>query len=48
MHVEFKSEDQVAAHPREHLTAGITLPHAGPGFKNAITATSNEVLKNVR
>lgn len=46
MRVEFKSEDQVAGHPREHLTAGIVLPHTGTAFKDAIASTSNEVLKN--
>jgi hypothetical protein len=48
MNQEFKSADQIPVHAREHPQQGVTLPHTGAVFKNAVSETSNEVLKNVR
>lgn len=47
MNTEFKSAEQIVPHAREHPEAGFALSHPGTVFKEAVTETSNEVLKNV-
>lgn len=46
MNTEFKSDDQIPAHVKEHAVEGISFNHAGDIFKKAISEMASEVNRN--